>query len=267
MICCTCSLGHPGCSCHLVLLPSRDPAPRSWVHKGRGYGTRRAPACNGGSCLCILQFGSYSTDVWGRPPLPLPLLLSAWPIPARVSAVPHGEGGGLCQSSGPSPAVDHLVLPGEQVSWALCRGHGSPRLWGPGQCPKSLTDRERSPSLAWLLLWSGSLLLYRLAFSPCGAGPMGTSRSRPGHSDNVTGAPHGPGHSQSQPPDLGVFPTCTRGETSPPHTEHSSLPHPYYLPVQRQDLPKPEKLPSACSEHRTLLGSFKCCQRPYRAWQ
>jgi hypothetical protein len=57
----------------------------------------------GGSCLCILQFGSHSTDVWGRPPLPLPLLfLSAWPSPARVSAAPTGEGGGLRQSSGPS---------------------------------------------------------------------------------------------------------------------------------------------------------------------
>lgn len=60
-----------------------------------------APACNGGSCFCILQFGSHSTDVWGRPPLPLPLFLSAWPSPARVSADPTGVGGGPCQSSGP----------------------------------------------------------------------------------------------------------------------------------------------------------------------
>lgn len=89
-----------------------------------------SPTCNGGgSCLCILQFGSRSTDVWGRPPLPLPLLfLSAWPSPARVSAAPTWEGGGLHQgpscSPGPFPNPGiALALPGEEhqemVSWAL----------------------------------------------------------------------------------------------------------------------------------------------------
>lgn len=89
--------------------PALPPCPPAW---GRRWYAGPCPAAKpeaavpagphryGGSCLCILQCGSHSTDVWGRPPPPLPLL-SAWPSPARVSAAPTGEGG-LCPSSGPS---------------------------------------------------------------------------------------------------------------------------------------------------------------------
>lgn len=116
-----------------VLLPSRGPAPEAGPARAGGTAPSWPPPAMGGSCLCILQFGSHSTDVWGRPPLPLPLL-SAWPSPARVSTVPTGREEGSARArappqlwSRPQPGREHSALPGEQrTSRALGSGIGPP---------------------------------------------------------------------------------------------------------------------------------------------
>lgn len=241
--CGTCSLGHPGCSC-------QSPGPAAQQRpchqsQARGRGTHPPGPAAMGSCLSILQFGSHSTDVWGRPPLPLPLLLSAWPIPARVSAVPTGEGGGLFQSSGPSPAEDHSAQPGEQHPRPPA-GSVAPRLWGPSLCPKSLADSEGSSRRARLLVWPGSLLLCRLAFSQGGLATPQCPRCAPW-----------PGCSGSQPPDLGL---SHPHEASPAHLTLSTASPSLLSSMQRQDF-KPEPLPHP-AQSLNPCGPGPCCQRP-----
>lgn len=109
--------------------PGRSCCPDLWQEMSRAQQpphpqTLPTPACSGGSYFCILQFGLHSTDVWGHPPLPLPLFLSAWPSPARVSADPTGEEGGPCQSSGPptQPWTRPSLAGHEHRAWAAAAG-------------------------------------------------------------------------------------------------------------------------------------------------
>ena len=96
---------HGGRPCPLSCPPQATwsvyPAAPEVDERGGGLESAWPPPAVGGSCLSILQFGSHSKDVWGRPPLPLPLLLSAWPSPARVSAVLLGREEGSARARAP----------------------------------------------------------------------------------------------------------------------------------------------------------------------
>lgn len=228
--CCTCSLGHPGCSCQ-----SPGPAAQQRpCHQSQARGRARTlwARLQWGSCLYILQFGSHSTDVWGRPPLPLPLLLSAWPIPARVSAVPTGEGGGLFQSSGPSqlrttrPSLVNSIPGRLQGAWPPGSGAQAcaPNHW--------LTARAFQASSAASL--AAVPALCRQAFSQ-GGWPLPSPRCAPW-----------PRCSGSQPPNLGLS-----------HLTLSTAFPSLLTSMQRQDFklsPPARPIPSGLQGRASLFG-------------
>ena len=131
------------------------PATPEVGEQGGGLESAWPPPAVGGSCLSILQFGSHSKDVWGRPPLPLPLLLSAWPSPARVSAVPLGREEGSARARAPPQHLSRLPpgllnrLPPSSgargstrvADWPPCRGRPS---LPPGACQGRLAQPDRA---------------------------------------------------------------------------------------------------------------------------
>lgn len=197
-----------------------------------------------GSCLYILQFGSHSTDVWGRPPLPLPLLLSAWPIPARVSAVPTGEGGGSSRAWAP---------PQLRTTWPSLVNGIPGRLQGPSLFPKSLADSEGPSGRARLLVCLG----------PCYCANW-LSLRRAGHSSVSSVHPMAQTFrvTATRP---GSFPPA-RGKPGPPHTEHSlPLPTVFHAKARLQ----PEQLPPGCSRPEPSWPSLmvlEACRAGQPVW-
>lgn len=163
--CSTCSLSCPGCCRHPFLQQAAalscwpaEGSPQRPGEQGRGARSPPAPTCNRGALVfvsCSLARAPQMSGVARLFPCPSSLHGRVQPGLAP-SPLGREEGSARAQAppqprTRPWPGREHLALPGEQVSRAFCsRGQPAthPRLWGPSQCPRSLTDRTGAPSLA-----------------------------------------------------------------------------------------------------------------------
>lgn len=101
---------------------------------------------------------------------------------------------GPLPSCGADPSLAASTRP-----YLVNRGRPGPSAAGAApQCPESLTDGDGPPSLVQLQCHQVPAAVLT-GFLRVGPGPMGTSRSQPGHPYS---GPGGPGHSGSWPPGL-----------------------------------------------------------------
>lgn len=224
--CPTCSLSHSGhCPCPAA---QQRACPRGQASKGGGHGVHPAPTCNRGALVfvsCSLARAPQMSGVARLFPCPSSLHGRVQPGLAP-SPLGREEGSARAQAppqprTRPWPGHEHLALPGEQASRALCNREQPsplPQALGPKPVPQ-VTDGQ-----SWA---SQPGNCYRGSQRPgccadqlplrAGRGPVDTSQSRPGH-------PSVQWHRSARWP--GAFLATVSGpraETSPLHTAHGSL--------------------------------------------
>lgn len=218
---------------HCICPAQQRACPRGQASKGGGHGVHLAPTCNRGALVfvsCSLARAPQMSGVARLFPCPSSLHGRVQPGLAP-SPLGREEGSARAQAppqlrTRPWPGHEHLALPGERASRALCSREQPPppQALGPKPVPQ-LTDRQRWASPPGTATGAARLLAAMLTGFLSGWGRALWTPPRASLATCPTAQVHQVargllGHSlQTQV----SFPACTRVETSPPYPARSSL--------------------------------------------